>query len=140
MRGRIYGYIENHPGATYNEILTKLGVKNGTLSHHLYMLEKMKMIKSRREGIRYRAFYTTGMEFPAEEKYRLTNLQVKILNMIQENEGITQKQLATLLKEKKQTINYNVKVLKQIGEIRVRKKGRETHCYVAKENNTYTNE
>jgi len=129
VRGRIYGYIENHPGCHYNEILKNLGIKNGTLSHHLYILEKTGMIKSRREGLKYRAFYTTGMEFPEKEKYRLTNLQVKILEKIKEKEGITQKELATLLGEKKQTINYNIKVLQRAGKITLKKKGRITKCY-----------
>ena len=64
VRGEIYGYVKTNPGATYNEIMQKLGLKNGTLSYHLHMLEKMEMIKSRLEGIRYRAFYPTGMKFP----------------------------------------------------------------------------
>jgi len=134
VRGRIYGYIETNPGAHYNEILKKLGVKNGTLSHHLYMLEKMGMIKSRREGMRYRAFYPTGIKFPEREKYRLTDLQIAILNKIKEREGITQKEIAIELKEKKQKINYNIKVLKRIGKIRIKKKGRKTHCYLGEEN------
>ena len=133
VRGRIYGYIESHPGTHYNDILKKLEVKNGTLSHHLYMLEKMGMIKSRREGMRYRALYPTGMKFPEKEKYRLTDLQIAILNKIKEREGITQKEIATELKEKKQKINYNIKVLKRIGKIRLKKKGRETHCYLGEE-------
>ena len=91
------------------------------------------MIKSRREGIRYRAFYPTGRKFPEKEKYKLTDLQIAILDNIRENEGITQTRLASLIKEKKQTINYNIKVLEKIGKIRVRKKGRETHCYIAEQ-------
>lgn len=88
------------------------------------------MIKSRRERLRYRAFYPTGMKFPEEEKYRLTELQASILKIIKENEGITQKEIASKLKEKKQKINYNIKVLRQAGKVRVRKKGRITQCYL----------
>ncbi|HEC75824.1 MAG TPA: ArsR family transcriptional regulator [Thermoplasmatales archaeon] len=94
------------------------------------------MIKSRREGLRYRAFYPTGIKFPEKERYRLTELQISILKVIKENEGITQKEIASKLEEKKQTINYNIKILRQADKIRVRKKGRETHCYIAEENKT----
>lgn len=97
------------------------------------MLEKMGMVKSRREGMRYRAFYITGTEFPEEEKYRLTDLQIKILDVIKKNEGITQKEIASILGEKKQKINYNIKVLKQIGKVIVKKKGRKTRCYLSKQ-------
>lgn len=114
--------------------MKKLNVKNGTLSHHLYMLEKTGMIKSRREGLKYRAFYITGVEFPEKEKYRLTDLQIRILEKTKDNEGITQKELASLLGLKKQTINYNIKVLKQAGKINLKKKGRITRCYLAENN------
>ena len=133
VRGEIYGYVKTNPGATYNEIMQKLGLKNGTLSYHLHMLEKMEMIKSRLEGIRYRAFYPTGMRFPEEEQYRLTELQLRILKTVKENEGITQREIAKKLDRKPQTINYNVRVLQQAGLLKVRKLGRRTICYILKE-------
>ena len=134
QRGRIYGYIEENPGTHYNEIKKKLEVKNGTLSHHLHILEKMGMIKSRKEGIRYRAFYSTGVKFPEEEKFRLTDLQIHIINLIKANPGITQKIIAQNTNLKKQTINYNVKMLEKIGKIKIVKRGRNTNCYPAENN------
>lgn len=130
VRGEIYGLVKTNPGVHYNEIMKKLDMKNGTLSYHLHMLEKMEMIKSRKEGIRYRAFYPTGMRFPEEERYRLTDFQLEILNIIKENEGIQQKDIAKKLGKKPQTINYNIKTLQQAGLIKVRKRGRETSCYI----------
>jgi predicted transcriptional regulator/nitrogen regulatory protein PII len=132
VRGEIYGYIKTYPGVTYNEIMRKLELKNGTLSYHLHMLEKMEKIKSRREGIRYRAFYPTGMRYPEEEKYRLTEPQLDILGIIKKNEGITQREIAKRLNKKPQMINYNVKVLARAGLIKIRKKGRKTYCYTLK--------
>ena len=109
--------------------MNKIGVGNGTLSHHLQILEKMEMIKSRREGIRYRAFYTTGMSFPKENKYRFTELQNKIISAIKDKPGITQKEISLLLNEKQQTISYNIKQLERNGIITLEKKGRITHCF-----------
>lgn len=129
VRGEIYGFIKTHPGAHYNKIMREIDVKNGTLSYHLHMLEKTGMVKSRKEGLRFRAFYPTGMKFPQEERYRLTELQTKILQSIKQNEGITQKEIARMLDEKHQTINYNIKVLQQAGLIRLRRKGRSTNCF-----------
>lgn len=130
VRGEIYGYIKANPGVHYNQIIRELDVKNGTLSHHLHMLEKTGMVKSRKEGLRYRVFYPTGVKFPEEERYRLTELQMSIIKMIKENEGISQKEIARALNVKHQTISYNVKVLQQAGFIRLRKKGRTTSCYI----------
>ena len=129
VRGQVYGYIKTHPGVHYNQIRRGIGIKNGTLSYHLSVLEKTELIKSRREGIRYRAFYPTGMKFPEVERFRLTELQISILEIIKENIGINQKEIANKLKKKPQTINYNIKVLEQAGLIEVRKHGRRTGCF-----------
>jgi predicted transcriptional regulator len=94
------------------------------------MLEKMEMIKSRREGIKYRAFYITGVKFPKHEKYRFSELQNSILELIKNNRGITQKEIASTLGMKQQTINYNVKMLQRSDIIKLEKKGRITHCFM----------
>jgi len=129
VRGQIYGYIKTNPGVHYNQIRRGMGIKNGTLSYHLSVLEKTELIKSRREGLKYRAFYPTGMKFPQNERFRLTDLQIRILNIIKENEGINQKEIAKKLDKKPQTINYNIKVLEQADLIEVVKRGRKTICY-----------
>jgi DNA-binding MarR family transcriptional regulator len=131
VRGQIYGFIKTNPGAHYNQIRRQIGVKNGTLSYHLGVLEKTELIKSRREGLKYRAFYPTGMNFPKEERFRLTDLQIRIIACITNQPGMTQKEIAQLLVLKPQTVNYNIKVLDQAGLIDVEKKGRTTTCYPA---------
>ena len=130
VRGQIYGFIKTNPGVYYNQILRQVGVKNGTLSYHLGVLEKTQLIQSRREGLKYRAFYPTGMTFPKKERFRLTELQIQIIAYIKERPGLTQKEIARLLGQKPQTIHYNIKVLGQAGLIHVAKKGRKTTCYL----------
>jgi predicted transcriptional regulator len=129
VRGQIYGFIKTNPGAHYNQILRKVGVKNGTLSYHLGILEKTELIQSRREGLKYRAFYPTGINFPKAERFRLTGLQIQIIDSIRSQPGLTQKEIAGLLGRKPQTINYNIKVLDQAGLISVVKAGRKTTCF-----------
>lgn len=129
VRGQIYGFIKTNPGVHYNQILRQVGVKNGTLSYHLGVLEKTRLIQSRREGLKYRAFYPSGMTFPKEERFRLTEHQIQIIASIREHPGLTQKEIARLLGQKPQTINYNIKVLGQAGLIHVTKKGRKTRCF-----------
>jgi DNA-binding MarR family transcriptional regulator len=129
VRGKIFGFIKGNPGVHYNQIMRELDMKNGTLSYHLYMLEKTGMIKSRREGVRYRAFYPTDMKFPEHERYRLTELQLNIVGALKDNPGVSQKFIARLLNEKHQTISYNIKVLQQSGLVTLSRKGRKTLCY-----------
>lgn len=129
VRGEIYGLIKGNPGICYTGLMKKLDVKNGTLSYHLHKLEKMEMIRSRREGLRYRAFYPTDMKFPAEERFRLTDLQVNILNTVKQNGGLTQRDIAKKLSKNPQTINYNIKVLRQSELVHLRRQGRKTVCY-----------
>jgi len=129
VRGQIYGFIKTNPGVHYNQILRKVGVKNGTLSYHLGVLEKTELIQSRREGLKYRAFYPTGMNFPKAERFRLTDLQIQIIGSIRSQPGLAQKEIARLLGQKPQTINYNIKVLGQAGLISVVKAGRKTRCF-----------
>jgi DNA-binding MarR family transcriptional regulator len=129
VRGQIYGFIKTNPGVHYNQILRKVGVKNGTLSYHLGVLEKTELIQSRREGLKYRAFYPTGMNFPKAERFRLTDLQIQIIGSIRSRPGMSQKEIAQSLGQKPQTINYNIKVLGQAGLISVVKAGRKTTCF-----------
>ncbi len=134
VRGEIYSLIKTNPGIHYNEIMRRLNLKNGTLSYHLYTLEKMEMIKSRVESFRYRAFYPTGARFPEEEKLRLTEIQSRIIKIIREKPGITQREIADKIGRKPQTINYNIKVLEKNGLIKIIKRGRKTICLPAKIN------
>ena len=133
VRGQIYGFIKTNPGVHYNQILREVGVKNGTLSYHLGVLEKTELIQSRREGLKYRVFYPTGMNFPKSERFRLTALQIQIINALKRQPGITQKELAILLDQKPQTINYNMKVLDQANLVSVVRKGRRTTCFAVEQ-------
>jgi len=133
VRGQIYGFIKTNPGVHYNQILRKVGVKNGTLSYHLGVLEKTELIQSRREGLKYRVFYPTGMSFPKSERFRLTALQIQIIDLLKKQPGITQKELACLLGQKPQTINYNMKVLDQANLVSVVRKGRGTTCFAVEQ-------
>jgi predicted transcriptional regulator len=94
------------------------------------MLEKMNMIKSRQEGIRHRAFYITSEQYPEGETFRFTRLQSDIINLIKENNGISEKEIIQRLDEKQQTINYNIKMLQRKNIVRLEQKGRETYCYI----------
>jgi DNA-binding MarR family transcriptional regulator len=69
------------------------------------------------------------MNFPKAERFRLTELQIRIIGSIRDQPGLTQKDIARMLDRKPQTINYNIKVLDQANLISVVKAGRKTTCF-----------
>jgi DNA-binding MarR family transcriptional regulator len=126
-RGQIFGYIQANPGAHYNAIIQYLDLHNGVGAYHLNVLEREGYIKSVRDGI-YKRFYPRNMRIP-EKRLHLSRIQRDVLGEVQKHPGISQKQIAKLLDESKQVINYNVKILENATLIRVERYGRETACY-----------
>jgi len=55
--------------------------------------------------------------------------------MIKNKENIPQKEIATTLGKKQQTINYNIKTLERNGIIKLKRKNGKTYCSINKENN-----
>lgn len=133
VREEINGYIKENPGAHYNKIKKNLEIGNGTLAHHLRILEKTGFITSRTEGFRYRLFYPIGLELPKVKKYILNDQQKEILEIITQNRGITQKEIVNLLGESQQKISYNLKELERVNRIvKIKEKGMN-HYYVSEQ-------
>ncbi len=123
VRGQIYGYIMSHPGRNYNAIRNDLNITNGTLSHHLRTLEVQGFIKSRRDGVNTR-FYPIDMQIPQERGTRLSDLQMRIIELIRTEEGMTQVDIAARLEVSQQCISYNLKYMKREGIIGIERVGR----------------
>ncbi|MCK5024895.1 MAG: winged helix-turn-helix transcriptional regulator, partial [Thermoplasmata archaeon] len=114
VRGQIYGRIMSHPGEHYNHIKQKLGVTNGTLSHHLRTLELQGYIKSHRDGT-YKRFYPTGMKIPRKKGIQLSDLQMGIVDAIRQSPGISQKDIAQREGISQQSVSYNLTILERMG-------------------------
>ena len=104
VRELVYDYVQSHPGEHFRAILTKLGLTNGTLIHHLQTLERQNFIKSERDGP-FKRFYPTGRNL-TEDVLEINGIQMKILDTVKDNPGITQKDLSRLLDTSPPTINY----------------------------------
>ena len=124
LRRRIYVYIQNHPGEHFRAILVNLALTNGTLAHHLYTLEREKLIRSERDGL-YRRFYPAGYRIDNQRR-DITLVQRRILDKVEEKPGTSQKVIADELKLSSSTVNYNIKALKDKGLIDVEKVGKST--------------
>ncbi len=143
-RGRIMGYIEANPGVSYTEIMKTLSLSNGTLAYHLQVLEKEKLLVSRREGLyrvffprfhsgdkkeetTYKRFFSTGT---AGVKFRPSAIQQRIIAVVEGLPGITQVELAGILGTSKQSLNYHIKKLKRAGVLTVKKTEGKARCFI----------
>ena len=129
VRGQIYGYIKANPGEHYNSIKRALGLTNGSLAYHLQTLEREKFVKSSKDGL-YRRYYPAGMQIPEEVEQGLNHIQSVILEIIRSHPGITQKDIAALVKLSPATVNYHISILADAQVIRVKRDGTRTHCYI----------
>ena len=132
VRGQIYQYIRENPGDYYSSIMYATGATNGNLAYHLHILEKGGFITSSKEG-RLVRFFPKGTPVPNGKGIRYSPLQVRMLEHISREPGVTQTVLGKALGVKKQTLAYNVWMLADNGVIEIRKIGRETDLYLVKE-------
>jgi len=130
LRRRIYVYVQNHPGEHFRSILVNLNLKNGTLAHHLYTLEKENLIRSHRDGL-YRRFYPAGFKID-DSPLDLTPIQRRILETISHRPGVTQKEISEELALSTSTVNYNIKVIKEKRLLDIRREGKFTKLYANK--------
>jgi DNA-binding MarR family transcriptional regulator len=127
LREEVYQYVEKHPGEHFRAILTKMGLTNGTLIHHLQTLERQEMIKSERDGP-FKRFYPTGRQF-TEDVLEINGIQKKILDAVTTTPGVTQKDLALRLHTSPPTINYHIKALRGVRLINIERDGKNTRCF-----------
>jgi len=142
-RGRIMGYIEANPGVYYTDIMTTLDLNNGTLAYHLNVLEKQGFIASRREGL-YRLFYARrqGKEdtpLPVQrffstgttrKNFRPSSIQQRIVDIIEEFQGISQAEIAEMLEMSKQSLGYHIRKLRRASIVTVKREKGNTRCFI----------
>ncbi len=126
-RDVIIGYIKENPGEHFNSLKSKLDFRNGTLAHHLHILERERVIKSVRYG-KYRRFFPMGMM--VSRKAYPTELEQEILEVVRERPGINQKTIAKKVRKSKSTVNYHIDKLRKSNKIRTEKNGLSLRHYV----------
>jgi uncharacterized repeat protein (TIGR01451 family) len=119
-RGMIRGYIIANPGDHFNSIKASLKLKNGTLAHHMHILERERIIKSVKDG-KYRRFFPMGMRI-ADRAFP-TKIEKLILDIVDETPGVTQKDIASQLGISQPTISYHITKLRKAKRLRVEKHG-----------------
>ncbi len=125
-RGMIRGYVVANPGDHFNAIKASLGLTNGTLAYHLRVLEREKILRSKKDG-KFRRFYP--FEMRVSDNGEPTEIQRTILGLIEETPGISQKDIASFLGVTQPTVNYHIERLKELGTVRVERRGIRVFYY-----------
>ncbi len=138
-RQMVYNYILTHPGATLVTIKRFFSLNESTLKYHLHYLERSKEIFSKRES-GHRCYYCNQRSksdknlFPQPDLHALTTIQHKLLNLIQDKPGITNKELINFTKLNRKNLSYNLKRLSDLKLIwQVKNDGLIGYEYVTKE-------
>jgi predicted transcriptional regulator len=139
VRGQIFGFIQANPGTHYNYIKRALSLNNGTLAYHLNVLENEQMVFSQSDRL-YRRFYPSEARIPKVDNgnngkvitythVQLNSTQDKIVKAIQNEPGLTQKEIAKQIGKSTQVVNYNINEMAQLGLVRLKRNGNKTKCF-----------
>jgi predicted transcriptional regulator len=129
-RDKIHDYIKTKPGEQYTSIKVALKLKNGSLSHHLRILEKEEYVYSKRSKFSTR-FYPKGTaEVPELLTPKLSEVQKKIIEIIRRRPGTTQNEVISILKRNQKTVSYNLTWLRRYDLIYFKQKGRVKKYYL----------
>ena len=126
-RGMILGYIMVHAGDTYTDIKRNLMLSNGTLSYHLAVLEKERLVRPQTRGPR-KLFFPVGVRLP-EDGGGMHELQVRIFRAVQNVPGLAVKDLAGALGITSQHALYHVRALAAQGFVRLERRGVTLRAY-----------
>ena len=123
--------INLSPGIRYRELLRLTNLNNGTLSHHISILEKRSNIKvSRSENSNITRYYPAS--FPNEEAIILGFLKIKttkeIITKLLEKKSCTFNELVNHINKAPSTTSWNLKRLLDSDVVK-RKRGVESSEY-----------
>jgi predicted transcriptional regulator len=131
-RGRIYDYIKNHPGTHLRRLSKNLAIAIGDTQHHLGVLDKLGLIKSRRKGM-YKVYYTVSILGKRDEDI-LAVLQQEtpreIILYLVENPGSTQGEISRYMSLTAPTINWHMSNLINVGLVTSHKEGRFVKYFI----------
>ena len=128
-RQKLLKYIYAEPGANFKQLKDKFSLHNGTLAHHINILENHDIITSHRSG-RQRLFFPMGVNQEISRISLVTNeTQQNIMDIVKETPGITQSMISKQMNMSRQKINYHVNSLVDKAFIKIEKHGRITRLY-----------
>jgi predicted transcriptional regulator len=122
-RYSIHGLIIDRPGINFTAIIEDLELPLGVATYHLDVLERENFVKSTRDG-RLKRFYSTDSAIPKEFRLSPEALRVKILELIADRPGMSQKEIIRDMGVEREIVGYHLRELVKDGSIRDAKVGR----------------
>ncbi len=119
-RGQIYGYIVVHPGDSYTDIKRNLHLNNGTLTHHLNVLERDRLIRSKNQGTR-KLFFAANARVP-EDGGGMHEVQQQILRHLEESGGLSVSDVAGVIGISRQLAIYHLRDMSRNGLVRIERR------------------
>lgn len=118
-RKLIYNFISTNPGASFETIKKFFDMNKSTLNYHLKFLERNKKITSKLEG-GFRCYYCAFKIdhdlhlFVKDKQAGLTGTQKLLIRIIQDNPGVSNKELIARTKINRKNLSYNIKKLREL--------------------------
>ena len=116
-RKLIYNYISTNPGSTFETIKKFFDMNKSTLTYHLkYLIRHGKVTSKLEDGQRcYYCAYKIKHRihsFITEKQAHLTEVQEQLVTIIQNQPGVTNKELMLKTKLNRKNLSYNIKKLR----------------------------
>lgn len=134
IRKMIYNHVVTYPGVSFRILLNLFELTEGGLRYHLdYLVKKnkiyMRLENGRRNYFPRFEFSQINKNLTAKDGYcKLTTVQNRILELIKNYPGISQKDLVCRLRSSPSQVSKNLKVLKKMGLVKDIKLDRNV-CY-----------
>jgi len=116
-RNIIYQHILGHPGVHYSSLLREMSFGSGTLVHHLALLERNGMIRTKKKFSR-RFFFPSGMPIESPEKpieRPLSHNQSTILEFLKVRSSATSREIQEGSSLSQSSVNYSLDQLVKDG-------------------------
>jgi predicted transcriptional regulator len=123
---RIYDHIEKNPGGHLRGIKDTLGLSMGVLTHHIGILEREEMIKSRDEGM-YKRYYP--YKYKIENTPLLTGSQKAMMDVIKSKPGANPDTIADGIGKSRKTVYYHIQELEAKGQITIDRSDGGIRCF-----------
>ncbi|MEM5814217.1 MAG: hypothetical protein QXD77_00160 [Candidatus Aenigmatarchaeota archaeon] len=125
--GAIYGYIVANPGVNYSRIREDLKLNNGSVIHHLDVLEKFGYIESYKDGY-YRRYVPRGKPAVHVKTKREEKVEF-IIGVLERSPGSTHKSVAESIGVSTRRLSYYLKTAVESGAVRAERRGKCVHYY-----------
>ncbi len=131
-RTKIIDLIIDQPGIHNNELVRQTGLSPGNLAWHLKILELYKIIKSEILGkfVVYFPYYDENPISRIDLKLQKSTTTMEILDLIRDNSGITQIELARQIGKNHKTVKYHLDKLQEAGLVVFEKQGRKKQFFL----------